>query len=149
MPNGKVHKLVGAGAGAGVGYLCARSEEPADRLIETVGAVLGGYWGGQLPDILDPATSPNHRSHGHAVLPNSGILAWYIQNAPRWQEDLRARAREFGQRVEESEAWLTRLFWALAEIMTRMLSGAVAGLPAGHTSHLLLDLTTPMRLPVF
>jgi len=82
------------------------------------------------------------------VLPNGGILAWYVENAPRWQEQLRAKAQEFGQKANQSEDWIVRLFWAMAEIATRRLSGAIVGFPAGHASHLILDLTTPKRLPV-
>lgn len=70
--NGRAHKVIGAGAGTAVGLAkVIRDREQYDKLEGTgivAVAAAGGMIGGMLPDILEPATSPNHRGVAHSFL---------------------------------------------------------------------------------
>ena len=89
MPNRNEHILIGAAGGALFGLAqyvfdqqqgLASQPEPwsKDDLIGTIGALglgaLAGAIAAQLPDLIDPPDSPNHRSIGHGIAGTS-ILA--------------------------------------------------------------------------
>ena len=65
--NGKQHMLLGGAIGF-CGYLLYRlaEEKPID-LLELILFSIGGAIAGILPDILEPATNPNHRSFFHSI----------------------------------------------------------------------------------
>lgn len=77
--NGSGHKILGAVAGASIGLARVVVDDNhkgfGDRVVVAVAAI-GGVLGGMLPDILEPATSPNHRgvAHSWVVLLGLGIL---------------------------------------------------------------------------
>tara|TARA_R110000787_G_scaffold75714_4_gene167434 strand:- start:187 stop:636 length:450 start_codon:yes stop_codon:yes gene_type:complete len=148
MPNGNVHRAVGAAAGAGSAYVVSSSQEPLCRLLEVIGGAIGGNFGARLPDLFDPATSPNHRSTGHAVVPAAAVLSWYAEQAPRWIQALRIKAEELAAKSEASENMLLALIYTALEWLARMAAGAVSGIAVGHASHLALDACTPRGLPV-
>ncbi len=64
MPDGKTHKLVGAGTGAVYAGFRAKEQSNQNWCIEVAGGAVGGYVGGQLPDVLEPAISSWHRDVG-------------------------------------------------------------------------------------
>ena len=67
IPNSDTHMLIGGGIGAlcYLGYKWINHKKPsALGVIASFG--LGGI-GGLLPDILEPATNPNHRKLFHSV----------------------------------------------------------------------------------
>ena len=65
--NGKAHLLLGGVIGGG-GYVLYRLAEkkPID-ILELILYSIGGAIAGILPDILEPATNPNHRSLFHSI----------------------------------------------------------------------------------
>jgi membrane-bound metal-dependent hydrolase YbcI (DUF457 family) len=66
--NGKQHLLLGGAIGF-CGYIAYRlvEEKPID-LLELILFSIGGAIVGILPDILEPATNPNHRSFFHSII---------------------------------------------------------------------------------
>jgi multisubunit Na+/H+ antiporter MnhE subunit len=89
MPNEKIHMVLGAVAGAGTAILFQRfmrSEEEKEKPLDWVEigccAVIGAAAGG-LPDILEPATSPNHRSFFHSFLFGAIVLYALGKITPR------------------------------------------------------------------
>ncbi len=65
--NRNEHALLGAVVGLG-GYLLYKwvKKETPD-LIETIISTCGGAFMGILPDLLEPASNPNHRSIFHSL----------------------------------------------------------------------------------
>lgn len=83
MPNGKTHALVGASAGAAISLwaLRDRDEEIQNLLSQLFLSGTLGSVAGRLPDILEPATSPNHRAFFHSfafgfMISYVGVKAW-------------------------------------------------------------------------
>lgn len=96
------------------------SQGDDDSLAKPVaGTALGAVFG-KLPDILEPATNPHHRQFCHSVLVLSAI-GYGIKKVYDWKP-------------EDS----TEKFFRVA-----LLSAS-----AGYISHLLLDSSTPMGLPL-
>ena len=83
MDTGK-HMAIGALLGFG-GYLLYKylQNEPPS-LVGTLLSSLGGAFAGLLPDLLEPATNPNHRSFFHSV---ALLLFLAYGNAKVWQND--------------------------------------------------------------
>jgi len=67
MPNSKTHFLVGAVIGAGLYCLIKKSQDQPIELSGVLGMGLVGGVAGLLPDIIEPATSPNHREFAHSI----------------------------------------------------------------------------------
>lgn len=82
MPNGKTHFIAGAVVGATVNVLVQSTEMAMDydrpfdwgEFFLCTGA---GAFAGLGPDILEPATSPNHRRFFHGVIV-AALVAWAI-----------------------------------------------------------------------
>ena len=66
MPNAKTHFLVGAAIGAGLYCLIQKAQDQPIELHGLLGMGLVGGVAGLLPDIIEPATSPNHRELAHS-----------------------------------------------------------------------------------
>lgn len=146
MPNRATH----ARAGAAVGVLAAvyrARESPTNQLVaEAIGGLLGGWLGGVIPDILEPATSPNHRRLAHSAAAGGALT---LARIAEWQASCRAAADAAASRAlahplgtsERTRAEWDVLFW-------RLLAGALVGLVAGYASHLVLDAGTARGLPL-
>ena len=80
MPNGKTHIILGAVAGVAAAIAFqhySRSEEKKNEPLDwmDVGCcALIGAAAGCLPDIIEPATSPNHRKFFHSFLFGAVVL---------------------------------------------------------------------------
>lgn len=107
MPNSSEHGLLGTFLGVG---LCLREEAARTPALQNVGvefktqqmpdllrilgfALIGGLCA-QLPDMMEPATSPNHRGpcHSWAAL----ALLWYAafgQHSQAWSPEQRLLIR--------------------------------------------------------
>jgi inner membrane protein len=116
--NGPTHRLV---AGAAVGFYLANQEAKAGppTLRPFAGGVAAVFFT-NLPDILEPATSPNHRGFFHS-LAFVGLLATGVHKLHQWQPE------------GESDK-----FWRCV--------GMLAG--SAYLIHLVLDFTTRKSLPV-
>jgi hypothetical protein len=75
MSDGKTHRLVGAGTGAVVAGFRAKQQKDHHWWAEVAGGALGGYVGGQLPDLLEPAISSWHRDVAHSCTAGGAIIA--------------------------------------------------------------------------
>jgi hypothetical protein len=112
-----------------------RAQRPVG-VAELLGAWVGGTLGSRFPDAIEPATSPHHSKGAHSVTVLAAAVAWL---APRVRE-LEDRCLAYAAQIEGASP-----LWALA---ARMVAGLLRGLVSGYGSHLLLDATTPMRIPL-
>ncbi len=156
MPDEKTHKYVGLGAGAAYAWYRAKEQSTPNLLIEAAGGAVGGYFGGALPDILEPALSSWHRDVGHSWIAGGAIIAS--------KDALRALERACRENAEKCRAIpmepqgdifvpvpigsFSQLPLSLAELFWRFLAGLLNGLAAGYVSHLALDATTPRSIPL-
>ncbi|MBU6409312.1 MAG: metal-dependent hydrolase [Verrucomicrobia bacterium] len=82
MPNAKAHLVIGAVAGALVNVTMQRSRmalQPSTRfdLGELLACAGSSGLAALLPDLLEPATLPNHRAFFHSVA-MAGIVAYAV-----------------------------------------------------------------------
>jgi membrane-bound metal-dependent hydrolase YbcI (DUF457 family) len=146
MPNRNAHLIGGGVAGLAAGLYATRALPEHQRGIEIVSAVVGGLIGGVLPDVLEPATSPNHRAEFHSLVMGMGVGA---AATAEWQARCRARALECDGRAallvegspERSSEEAAAFWW-------RVLAGLLVGFLAGYGSHLVMDFTTTRALPL-
>jgi len=116
--NGAPHRLV---AGAAVSLYMGKKE--ADAGVATLQPVAGGiaatiFTG--LPDLLEPATSPNHRQFFHSVA-FAALLAWGLYTLHKWEPQDSAEK-----------------FWKAVGMLAM----------SGYLIHLALDATTAKSLPL-
>jgi len=143
MPGRATNVVVGTIAGATTAAFRARHEPDGRFLLETLGGGAGGYLGGQLPDILEPATSSWHRSFAHSVAAGTGIAYLAHERLSAAQEWCRRQADTLAARRAQMPAdSFAACLLALAETTLRILAGLLAGLVAGYLSHLVLDART-------
>ena len=69
MPNRPFHVATSTPVGVGYALYKANNQNGLARTMEAFGGALGGYWGGILPDCIDPPFHPGHRSLGHGFVP--------------------------------------------------------------------------------
>ena len=156
MPDRKTHKLVGAGTGAVYAAYRAKEQTVPNWWAEVGGGALGGYMGGLLPDVLEPAISPWHRDIAHSCTAGSGILA--LGNViAAIEAACRENAEKCGAMSMEKQGDMfvpapadpiSRLLSNIFEFLWRVAAGFVNGLAAGYLSHLALDAGTKRSIPV-
>jgi len=85
------HAVVGAlvSLGAYSLYKCLKQETPT--VTGALGSIILGGFAGALPDLIEPATSPNHRSCFHsvallAILAHGNQKIWESQNLTEHQK---------------------------------------------------------------
>jgi hypothetical protein len=153
MPDGRTHKLVGAGSGAVYAGYRAKDESDSHWWIEVAGGAFGGYLGGMCPDVLEPAISSWHRGTAHSCATGGGILALKSglnafaeacrQNAEKCRPiDMIKEGNIFIPAIPDSA---TLLLLSVFELLWRFLAGLVNGFAAGYVSHLALDATIGKR----
>jgi len=116
--NGPTHRLV---AGAAIGLYVADKENKTGQptAMPLISGVSAAFFT-NLPDILEPATSPNHRAFFHSVT-FAAAVGVGLQKLHQWQPET-----------------------ALDIFLKRVAQ--VAG--AAYLIHLALDLTTAKSLPL-
>lgn len=146
MPNRATHEVVGAASGAAFTLLRAGTSPTPQAASEVLGGTFGGWLGGLLPDVLEPATSPNHRELAHSLVAGGTLT---FARLAEWQAKCRAEAKccearafafALGSDARRSAEWEI-LGW-------RFLAGLLVGLVAGYASHLILDAGTAKGLPL-
>jgi inner membrane protein len=149
MPNHNEHLVWGAVAGAGyclVSSLVVRGREIS--LPELIGAALSGALTSKLPDILEPATHPNHRSTFHS----KGFLAMTGTVALPWAEKKRQRQHQLADyarfQANSPENESDRAYWLRKVLWHEFVAGLLTGLVFGYISHLVADSFTPKGLPL-
>lgn len=117
MSCGPVHRM---GAAAAVGTVAFYAEkdnlEPSAKPLAATGLA---YLCGTLPDIIEPASHPNHRQffHSHAF---AGVVGYGVYRTWKWETET------------ENQKW----------VKTALL--AIGG---AYLVHLLMDSGTPKGLP--
>lgn len=147
MPRRRTHVFAGAASGAAFAAYRSWDAPPPQLVAETLGGLVGGCFGGILPDLLEPATSPNHRHLAHSVVAGGALT---LARIGEWQASCRLAADAAMDRSrrhavdcpERRQAETEAIFW-------RFFAGALVGLVAGYASHLILDATTKRSLPFF
>ncbi len=139
MSSGKTQRTVGVAIGVGAVFAHNYMTTSEHYLMDYLGAAIGGYIGAKIPDIIDPPTSPNHRSIGHSVVFNTLLLKWVLSNIDKFRTYCLKQANE-KQNCDGSIS-LTSEFY-------RFSAGVSFGITAGHISHLALDMTTAKSLPL-
>ncbi len=144
-PNRDTHTMVGVFAGSALAIMQSETQSPSSvRWLEVLGGAIGGYLGGQLPDVLETPTSSWHRSTGHSISAGTGLIVVTRSELTRWQQQLRAWADAVAaERVMYALDSADAFRLTIAEGLCRLLAGLVAGLLAGYISHIALDSLTP------
>jgi inner membrane protein len=148
MANRKQHIILGAAAGVGGCAVYSYIKEEKPSWPELIGSGLSGAAGSLLPDLIEPATNPNHRSFFHSVSfaavagPTAGSWAW------RFRDEQIRRAEECELRANAALDGFEKILWKLQAFLHRFLAGAVPGLILGYASHLAADALTPKGLPL-
>ena len=110
-----------AGGIAGVLIALADSGDAESPMHNPLAAATLGAIAGRLPDFIEPAAgNPHHRQFFHSVAVG-GALGWGVCSLWQWQPETDAE---------------------------RLLRAALLVGGAAYLSHLLLDATTPRRLPL-
>lgn len=149
MSNRETHVVVGTLAGGGFAAYRAREQEELNALLETAGGAIGGYFGGRLPDIIEPADRPDHRELAHSVASGIAIVATLKGLLEKWEEWCRSKAEYYGNKKnDETVNWLQRIWFAFIQILLQIAAGIPGGLGAGYLSHLALDGRTPNGIPL-
>jgi membrane-bound metal-dependent hydrolase YbcI (DUF457 family) len=149
MPNGRTHRVVGTAAGALVAGARTRQEDGSTNLLMIFGGAVGGYISSTWPDLLEPATSPRHRQFAHSSTAGCAALRLAAEAVPKWEAYWRQVALGAGsRRSDPRRPPLEQTILALVEAVALAMVGLLAGLAAGYISHLVLDGSTPMSLPL-
>jgi len=116
--NAAEHRILSALALATAGAsLCPKDQ---DSIPHAAIGCFGGYCFATLPDIVEPATSPNHRQFFHSVV-FAGVLGYALYRLHCWQPE-----------TPKQRVW--------------RVVGLIAG--GAYLVHLALDATTKRSLPL-
>ena len=158
MPNCNTHKLVGVMSGGLFAAYRAKDQSPDNRAAECVGGVIGGYFGGPFPDILEPAISPWHRGVAHSYSTGASVIAGAADILAGWEKVCRNNAENAkalrmtqtpsGMSVPASPNPIQQALLSLEELFWRLAAGFLNGFVAGYVSHLALDALTPRSIPL-
>jgi len=120
MSNRNPHLLVGCLSGVGL-YLLSNQKNTEEKSFGELACVGGASAiGGIMPDLLEPATNPNHRTFFHSVA--FGIL--------------------LGYGVKKGHDLIKNKEWGKLVLLI------ITAFSVGYFSHLLLDGMTPKGLPI-
>lgn len=143
MPNRDLHRPTGVILGFSASLLLASHARSPRPGLEALAGAVGGWIGGALPDWIDPADSPNHRSAGHSVLGAGSVLVFSIVRLRSWQCWFRRQAE-----AAQTRATAEGQSWSLESTLYHALAGFIAGVIAGYIGHLADDAGTPFGLPI-
>lgn len=152
MPNRQRHVEIGLViALVVIVVLVAIDDERRRFVLEHVGAGLSALAGSVAPDVLEPATTPNHRKLFHSVVALAGTGAAALDPSDRllqWRERLWSAAESARrQRVSLPRGHSRRANLWFKECAYHMAAGASIGFPVGYGAHLIADSDTPDGLP--
>lgn len=143
--NGPTHRVVGASVGASAALHRAWGK-PTAPVVEAAGGGIAGWYFGRGPDILEPATSPNHRGPFHSV---AFALVLILGDAKlvELQDTARAWANEQEKLGRQAQSWWAARWHHFLALVGRLGTGALSAVCPAYLSHLALDATTPRGLP--
>jgi hypothetical protein len=64
------------------------------------------------------------------------------------QEWFRIQSERFAEKARQHPHLAGQIWFALLDVLCRILAGVAVGLPGGYASHLVLDACTPAMLPI-
>ena len=146
MPRRRVHVAAGGAIGIAIGVATSRKLPRGHQDTHMAFAGIGGVLGSVAPDVLEPATSPNHRAFFHSV---AACVALSAARAADWASKCHRAAAECGSRASAATDEAVRRWENIKAFLWRALAGFLIGLVAGYASHLALDATTSRSLPLF
>lgn len=148
MPNRDEHFKLGVMAGPSYSLISASVTGKQPSPGELLGASISSAFSSHLPDLLEPATHPNHRStfHSKLFLGVIALFAWPKIEAARW-EQLRI-AEDCRQNAASSTLLYVQMYWQQEAQRHEIYAGLLGGLIPGYASHLLADAQTPKGLPL-
>lgn len=147
MANRRTHRTFGVIAGAALAFALSKGQPLLHRIFEIIGGAIAGLISALLPDMFEPADSPNHRSLFHGLLPNTLLIIYCARRLRPSQFSLRSRADNHADLARRAQTTGLKLWHRSLEFFCRFFAGAVAGALAGYGSHLALDAITPRSLP--
>lgn len=118
LPNAGTHAIAGSATAVAAWIADRRNAESAIRVQDLIVVALVGYVGGLVADLIEPATSPNHRGFAHSIVVAVGLIATMI--------------------------WLAGRSAGSADGHTPLLKCFVSA----YLSHLFMDARTPKGLPI-
>jgi membrane-bound metal-dependent hydrolase YbcI (DUF457 family) len=148
MADGKTHEIAGVVAGGSWALYQARDQEFIGLLFEGIGGAIGGYVGGKLPDLLEPAIHSYHRDFCHSLTTGVALSAGTISAMEKWAKFCRDNAEDCRIRRTESVDGCSGFIYGFGEVVWRMLAGLLVGLVGGYISHLVFDAVTPRSIPL-
>ena len=149
MPNREEHRLTATVMGMTVAAFGARERKPIRAIAEAIGGGVGGRWGGILPDLLEPATSPTHRHFAHSVTIGVGLSAGQRPIGIQLRDLLRSMAdKAFEAQEQSQDAFLWWSLYGLVGLFLCFLAGLAVAMVPGYLSHLVLDAGTRRGLPL-
>ncbi len=149
MPSRNVHKVVGAVVGATAALATARRMTQRRLLMAALGGAVFGAFGGQLPDIIEPADSPNHRNSFHSATTAVALSALTAKNVEAWQNRCYDAAEYFQWAKESNSAnGVEEFLYSIMELTCEFAAGMFPGFAAGYVSHIVMDGHTAKGLPL-
>jgi len=148
MPNRNEHQITGAIVGGSLALAKSNGQSVSHRTIEIIAGLIAGYYLACLPDILEPADSPNHRSLAHGAAPGVALISACINQLDSLQSLLRAHADQRATLAKQALTPGSELWNLVLELLFRLLAGAAAGAVGGYGSHLALDGFSQRGLPL-
>ena len=150
MSDRETHLRFGIVAGLGLSAYRARDQQPLHMLYETLGGAVGGYFGGRLPDLVEPATWPGHRQFAHSMTAGTGVILGIKKVLQQWETHWRSRAADYQLKKEQCADNHNEFFvYILKELALHLVTGFLSGMVGGYLSHLVLDGNSPNGLPFF
>ncbi len=164
MPGKKTHAQVGMTAGIGYAAFQAKEQGSLNLVVEAVGGALGGWCGGQLPDVFEPGIHSWHRSIAHSGATGTAIVTKGRSALNAFQDQCRKEADACRLKRDSlnmlphpsqpnlfvpapGDRW-EHLCLTIQELLLRFAAGFANGLAAGYVSHLALDAATPRSIPL-
>ncbi len=146
MPNSEAHKIIGGLAGlTSLHFLPPLSLGGGSATL--AGRVAGGVVGGLLPDWLEPATSPRHRSTCHSAAAG-GVALTDLHIARNIEAYLQSRSAEIRHEAHGQCDAVLKFLQKVWAWVVEFFGGAAVGVVAGYVSHLVADMFTPAGLPI-
>lgn len=146
MPSRNTHAVAGGLASLPLTVLMSTLIGRHLTLGEFAATIVSAVMGSIMPDVVEPARSPNHRGLLHSLLALAGLAALAYKmigelsgTEQALSEDLSSR-HSIGLPIQPEEQ--ARL------ALIRLLLIAATALVAGYLLHLVMDSTTPKGLPL-
>lgn len=117
-----------------------------DEFLEELGAEASHSTLARLPDIIEPATSPNHRGPAHSIPALVASMA-LTPLGHRAADKLHGLADIAKTKAHNAETPLGKWGWYVLDGAGRVGAGVVRHAAPQYAGHLLLDSLTPKGLP--